>query len=499
MKKKDLHDALGKIDDELIEETGQSRKEPHKASWFSSKILPVAVVLMVIFGVYFVSEGNLFNNNVDVDQSLQIENEVLANADYPDTLPKPNVEDYVDSNGNFNVEKYNADLDDWENSLKVLVPENEAYADNYYNFLTKVNPVFTQDRQENFVYSPLNIYFATSMLVETTEGNSQLQLLNLLGLDSLDNLRSSITDLWKTNYADNPNYKSLLANSIWLQKDSQYKQVTLDILKDTYFASVYSGEFGSQSYDQDIKNWINASTFDLLKDNVANFESSELTRMALVSSIYYKNSWVDNYDSKNNIDDTFESPTGQEQVTYMTSSHNGQIVKGDGYLALSKDLSGDYMGFDSLIFIRPNDDKSVEDILSHQDFKGFLTGLDTNDLIQPAKINEYIPKFDVTSTMDVIDTYKQLGVTDIFDSHTADLSRISDDDLFVSMIEHNARFIAEEDGVEAGAYTVIAVEETAAIDEPEEINFKLNKPFIFILRNDQNVPVFVGIVNNPNK
>ena len=55
-----------------------------------------------------------------------------------------------------------------------------------------------------------------------------------------------MTALWKSNYADTPALKSLLANSIWLNSGVAYNEDTLNRLAEAYYASSFSGVPGSR-------------------------------------------------------------------------------------------------------------------------------------------------------------------------------------------------------------------------------------------------------------
>ena len=55
----------------------------------------------------------------------------------------------------------------------------------------------------------------------------------------------------------------------------------------------------------------------------------------------------------------------------------------------------------------------------------------------------------------------------------------------------------DEKGCEAAAYTVIMVEESAAMLPEEEVDFVLNRPFLFAIAGADGLPLFVGIVNQP--
>ena len=111
-------------------------------------------------------------------------------------------------------------------------------------------------------------------------------------------------------------------------------------------------------------------------------------------------------------------------------------------------------------------------------------------------VNLSLPKFDVTAKKDIVKPLKQLGITDAFDLKHADFSAISEDPLFVSAADHAARVKIDEKGLEAAAYTVI-IECGAAMPPTEEVDFILDRPFIFLIESNSGMPLFTGVVNEP--
>ena len=109
-------------------------------------------------------------------------------------------------------------------------------------------------------------------------------------------------------------------------------------------------------------------------------------------------------------------------------------------------------------------------------------------------INLKLPKFDVTSDLKLSDMLPKLGVTDIFTSK-ANLSNITSAEAYVDSIDHSARVKIDENGVEAAAFTVIT--DAGSSLPKDEVDFFLDRPFIFVITSSINTPLFMGIVNNP--
>ena len=68
--------------------------------------------------------------------------------------------------------------------------------------------------------------------------------------------------------------------------------------------------------------------------------------------------------------------------------------------------------------------------------------------------------------------------------------------IFVSQAKHGVRVAVDEEGVTAAAYTLMSM---AGAGEPpaDEIDFTLDRPFLFALSDRQGLPLFTGVVNQP--
>ena len=71
------------------------------------------------------------------------------------------------------------------------------------------------------------------------------------------------------------------------------------------------------------------------------------------------------------------------------------------------------------------------------------------------------------------------------------------DGVFLSSAKHAARVAIDEEGVTAAAYTVM-MEAGAAEPPDEEIDFTLDRPFVFAITSQDGLPLFIGVVNTPN-
>lgn len=419
---------------------------------------------------------------------------VLASAKKPELVQMPDIEKFSDDSGVLDFEKYDAAYREWEESQKQLQVQSDDYFKGYQEFLREINPKLLKDQLENNrVYSPLNIYLALSMLAETTAGNSRAEILNLLKTDTIENVRKNSQDLWKESYQNDGTYTSLLANSIWLREGEQYKQDTLDILAKDYYASTFKGVMGDTKYDNQLHNWINENTNNLLKDEAGELKFSEDTIMGIVSTIYFNSAWKGEFlDSE---EGTFYAPKEEIKTTFMKEKDDGILYWGENFKAVKKLLNVD----GSMWIIVPDEGVSTSDVVANEELYDMVDNYDYKNQ-KDMKVTLVMPKFDTTTDLDLIEVMKEMGVNDIFNSDDADFSNISDrNNLEISQIKHAARVKVDEKGLEAAAFTAMMMEATSAPPQDmEEIEIRADKPFLFVIANNEGRALFSGVINTLN-
>ena len=372
--------------------------------------------------------------------------------------------------------------------------------DGLEDFYTSTAAEFlTGSTNENRVYSPVNVYMALAMLAEITYGDSRAQILSLLGADSIESLRSQVYGVWNANYSDDGAVTSILANSVWLDKELKYNKKTLETLANKYYASSFSGEMGSKKYNKALRTWLNEQTGGLLKGMTDNIELSPETLVALASTVYFQAKWENEFSEGKTEEKTFHAPSGDVKIDFMHDTDTfGRYYYGEKFSATSKALEGS----GSMFFILPDENVSVNELLEDTEALSFLASNGEWEKGTTLKVNLAVPKFDVSSRTDLASGLKDLGVTDCFDFERGNFAPLFKNENYqpekiaVSSVDHGVRVAIDEEGVTAAAYTVIPVCGSPMPPE-DEIDFVLDRPFIFVITSDDGTPMFTGVVNQP--
>jgi serpin B len=143
-----------------------------------------------------------------------------------------------------------------------------------------------------------------------------------------------------------------------------------------------------------------------------------------------------------------------------------------------------------MIVALPNEGKTTDDIVEHLDNDQWNRLMER---MYGQLINLRLPRFKSECEYKMREKIlPDLGMKVPFDENKADFSGISDMKVFISSVVHKTFVEVNEEGTEAAAVTSIEMEATSA-EPPQPINFTVNKPFLFAIReNSTGVILFIG-------
>ena len=415
----------------------------------------------------------------------------VVRAAYPLQVQFPSADAYED------WEKYNEQWELWWDDARQW-REGSVGNDIMAPFLTAAVPELLTGTVGNEVCSPVNIYMALAMLSEVTHGNTRAELFQTLGVYSLEEMREKASRVWNTAYRNDGAVTSILASSLWLNEDVEFVKETLDTLANTYYASSYTGEMGSKEMNDALRSWINEQTGGLLEEQSADLELSPETVLALATTVYFRAKWSQEFSPERTTQGEFDilSPDGGTiPCEFMNSSGTNTYYWGENFGAVSRRLENG----GKMWFIRPDheDGVSVAALLDDPATMEFILADGNWENNKFLVVNFSVPKFDVAGEKDLVNSLRNLGIIDVFDQAAADFTPVTPTEgVFVSEVDHAARVAIDEEGVTAAAYTVIPAA-GAAMPPDEEIDFILDKPFLFAITGETGLPLFIGVVQTP--
>lgn len=464
-----LYDGITEVKDRLVEEA-RTHRFPHRNRRRKLAVTATAACLALALIASSLLPGG----------PLSMPAYAIAVPDYPDMVQYPG------------GDASRTAIKKWEKSLQDQNRNGDYAAGLEGYFQSAVQQFLSGSEGENVACSPLNIYMALAMTAELTDGSSRQQILDLLGSDSIETLRQQANDLWNDNYRDDGIMQRVLASAIWLNEQVDFNKKTLNTLADNYYASSYQGRMGSAALDQALQDWLNEQTGGLLKEQIGGLRLDPSTALALTTTVYFKAKWTSGGFAESKTDTgIFHGAQKDAECDMMHSSSDMNYYWGDRFTAVASSFESGEMRF-----ILPDEGYTPEDLLTDPETMEFLS-LERAFRWENSRyltVHRTVPKFDITHETDLIGGLKAMGVTDVFVPETADFSPTTMSELFLSQATHGVRVKIDERGCEAAAYTVMAA--TGAPPPPdEEVDFTLDRPFLFVITGADGLPLFVGIVN----
>ena len=484
MKSEDLYELLGEIDEKAVHQAETPPIRKRRFTWIKYAVGTAAAACIAMASAAVIMK---FYSSPQVqisDEIIEAKNMVLAEAVYPDMPDYPYGDETTDM----------ALYEQWSEMKRELCDQPEGYADSYCRFFTDTVQTFLSfENSSNSVYSPMSLYLELGMTAEISDGDTREQILDLLAQKDIETLRSNSKSIWERNYSDDGMAKCILANSLWTNSSGDYKKSAVDSLLSNYYASSFSGDPGTKEYNKLLQDWLNKQTDGLLSGYVDNIKMDADMMLTLASTVNYSGKWiVPFYDKKS---DTFHTPVGDVQCDMIYSNQFGEYCWGEDFSAV--DIPMEENG--CMRIILPDENVTTEQLLDNEQVKEFM--LTSNSDFNNHKYVEqeiYLPKFDISDSIDMKDGLEQLGVTDMFDTDKADLSPLiaNAEGTAISRIEQDTRVTIDEQGCKASSLTV---EVGSGAGMPEDtVTFRADRPFIFEIASSSGLPLFVGIVNDPS-
>ena len=499
-----LLDVIGDTAEELVpvpqqhDEAKQAEKKPRRHGGFpflaAGAVCTAAAVLACI--LFLPKGGTQMPDNL-ISQSgtspaASSENGsaqavLLAHAVYPELPP------YPDESGVTDWEAHADAFQEWNQARLKLRSQPEGYTDGYDSFVSRSTPVFLAgDNTENHVYSPLSLFLALGMAAEVSDGSTRQQILDALSQKNLKTLRAHAGSIWQANYMDDGMAKCVLANSLWTNSSFPYNEKTVGTLAEQYYASVYAGDPASEAYNAMMRDWMNEQTDNLLTDYVSDIRMDPQTVLLLASTVNYSGKWVSRFRKEETAPDTFHAPSGDMTCDFLHKKADGGYYWGEHFSAVPLSLENN----GEMRLILPDEGYTPEQLLEDAELIGFLNEAHPENY-KYLMVDLTVPKFDVSSGIDLKEGLEKLGITDIFSAEAADFSPLSPnpEGIFVSKAEQDTRVTIDEEGCRAASLTVIAYCGSAMPQDETVLRF--DRPFLFEIVSETGLPLFVGVVNQP--
>ena len=367
---------------------------------------------------------------------------------------------------------------------------DEAYLGQIRSFAAKAGKELLNG-QESIAYSPTTLYTALSMVTELADGSSLQSLLGVLEAGGTEELQRYSSGLWRYLCA-NPDMKApgkvMMANSLWLNRDYTFNGKTLQNLAGRYYVSSYTGDMMSEIPDM-VSSWVKKQTNGLLDCQV---QPNENTIAVLLSAIYFYDEWAEAFEERSTVSGRFNAGEKWIDCNYMCRAEEScGYYQGGGVTAAAQYFKNG----GKMLFILPDEGNSPAGVLSSSEFLTSLLAWENLEK-ETGTADWMIPRFTLKNTLNLQDGLTALGLGELFDSCGNPLPKLSSEPAFIGRAEQGAAVSIDEKGCEAASYVEIEMQTKGALPK-QDVFMYLDRPFIFAILSDNDVPLFLGVVHSP--
>lgn len=353
------------------------------------------------------------------------------------------------------------------------------------------------DGTANHNLSPLSVYIALAMAAEGANGQTLADLLNLLGCSDLDALHTRTGNMITKLSRKTETGEIALCNSLWMSDVFPLSGSYRNSLAELYQADAETVPFGTEAAGKRIAAWIGDKTNGLITPAPEAMQFDALTLAVLLNTVYFRDQWAWRFYESENKPGTFTCANGTEtNVDFMHRLlKDAYVYRGDGFLRCSLPFEG--RGY--MTFVLPDEGIALDTLLGTPEK---LQALLESGARMDADVDLLLPKYSISDQFELSDVLCSLGLTDAF-TNNADFSGMSDMQPRLDRVFQETVLELNELGVEAAAYTEVAIAPGEAAPWEAEptplplIEFHLDRPFLFIIYAGS-IPLFIGTVTNPS-
>ena len=390
--------------------------------------------------------------------------------------------------------------------LQSLAADNRAFAWDLYQAL--------RGQEGNLFLSPYSISVALAMTHAGARGETEAQMAEALhfalpqerlhptfnGLDLELVKRGEGAEARAALGVEGEGFRLNIANALWGQTGYPFLPEFLDLLGRNYGAGMRLLDFmaDAEAARVTINDWVSDKTEERIKDLIPPGLLSSGTRLVLTNAIYFNAAWANQFTEHLTADGPFhlldDSALGSASVVtvpFMRQTEGFGYAQGDGYQLVELPYAGHEL---SMVILLPDEGgfQSVEESLDAATVDAML------DALSYEQLELTLPRFEFEAEFSLAQVLADLGMPLAF-TGDADFSGMTGDkSLFISAVVHKAFVAVDEEGTEAAAATAVVMAESAiAIEDPVEV--KVDRPFLFLIRDIQTGTVlFVGRVMDPS-
>ena len=353
----------------------------------------------------------------------------------------------------------------------------------------------------NIFFSPFSISSALAITYEGARGNTADEIRSVFHFpDNTTMMRNGFARTIAGINSGASTYTLRTANALWAEQTYPFLPEYISTADRYYSAQATNLNFISKPDESriTINRWVEEQTEDKIKDLLPAGSINPLTRLVITNAIYFKGTWVKQFDEKKTTEEDFHTGTGSTvRVPMMQRTDEnatyGYAERGD-LQVLQMPYESDSGKQLSMLVLLPKD----TDLATVERSFNVTTIAELRQNLTSQRVMVYFPKFTMETKYSLPRTLSAMGMPIAF-TGAADFSGMDGTrNLFIDDVIHQAFVDVNEEGTEAAAATAgVMTMSSMLVEEPVPV-FRADHPFIFLIQDNETGNIlFLGRMANP--
>ncbi|CAH8435270.1 unnamed protein product [Schistosoma guineensis] len=355
----------------------------------------------------------------------------------------------------------------------------------------------------DYLSSPISVFLLLTTLLGSggPKGNTKVQIAEALGLDDVkedQKFASRIFALLYHNLTDEKiEGKQIVSigNGMFLQNKTNIKLNFLTRMSNIFYNDVLNVDFTKvEDARKNINEWVNNKTCRLIP-TVLEKPLPATTVLALINTLHFKGKWKKPFSNYSTTEGEFK-PNNQSIIKipmmHITDSIDyGTFPKYKIHM-ISKSFMNSRFSFVVILPTEPGKLKYIDKVL-----RGDIKLPHLVSRLESKQVALSLPRFRLDFSIDLIETLKNMYITDLFDSNEANLGGITNAKIHVQVLQQSVTLKVNEGGVEAAAATVMGIGFRSA-RPPPSVRFDVNESFVcYVYDKILKTSLFAGRIIKP--
>ena len=379
-----------------------------------------------------------------------------------------------------------------ETDLSKLAAANNTFA------FKLLKQLATEQPGASIFVSPYSAATALQMAANGAGGQTKAEMQQVLETSDISAAELNAASKAAMNLLNVTDTNIILttANALWYRQSAQIKPGFLSANQNIFSSTIKALDFGNvPAAEAEINQWASDQTHGRITGIADGMIDPTYTDLVLANAIYFKGKWEDPFDAKLTKERPFHPAAGAEKnLPMMEMSKTFTYRKGSGYQAVRLP----YMGGDLAMYVfLPDTNSSPTKLLQ------IMNGDKWRRVTMPG-FSEHdglvvLPKFKIENTFDLNQPLEAMGMKTPFNQKQANFSEMFSDPHYISKVRQKAFVEVSEEGTEAAAVTMIAVNSMSAIEMNPSKPFEMivDRPFLFAIVDARSQMIlFMGLVND---